>query len=73
MPTLLGRRYEINPFLIFLAIVFWGWMWGPVGAILAVPLLVTAQTVRGRADDGAGPRRLALKPQSVLRALRSAK
>jgi predicted PurR-regulated permease PerM len=45
MPTLLGRRYEINPFLIFLAIVFWGWMWGPVGAILAVPLLVTAQTV----------------------------
>lgn len=45
VPTLLGRRYEINPFLIFLAIVFWGWMWGPVGAILAVPLLVTAQTV----------------------------
>lgn len=45
LPTLLGRRHEVNPFLIFLAIVFWGWMWGPVGAILAVPLLVTAQTV----------------------------
>jgi len=45
IPMLLGRRYEINPFLIFLSIVFWGWMWGPVGAILAVPLLVTVQTL----------------------------
>ncbi|MCW2316199.1 Predicted PurR-regulated permease PerM [Rhodoblastus acidophilus] len=45
IPTLLGRRYEINPFVIFLSIVFWSWMWGPVGAILAVPLLLTAQTL----------------------------
>ena len=45
MPTLLGRRYEINPFLIFLSIVFWSWMWGPVGAILAVPLLLTAHAL----------------------------
>jgi predicted PurR-regulated permease PerM len=45
MPTLLGRRHEVNPFLIFLSIVFWSWMWGPVGAILAVPLLLTAQSL----------------------------
>lgn len=45
IPTLLGRRYEINPFLIFLSIVFWSWMWGPVGAVLAAPLLLTAQTL----------------------------
>jgi predicted PurR-regulated permease PerM len=45
MPMLLGRRHEVNPFLIFLSIVFWSWMWGPVGAILAVPLLLTAQTL----------------------------
>lgn len=45
IPTLLGRRHEINPFLIFLSIVFWSWMWGPVGAILASPLLLTVQTL----------------------------
>ncbi|MBB4198952.1 hypothetical protein CCR94_15670 [Rhodoblastus sphagnicola] len=47
IPTLLGRRYEVNPFLIFLSIVFWSWMWGPVGAILAAPLLLSAQTLLG--------------------------
>lgn len=45
IPTLLGRRHEINPFLIFVSIVFWSWMWGPVGAILASPLLLSAQTL----------------------------
>lgn len=45
IPTLLGRRHEINPFLIFISIVFWSWMWGPVGAILASPLLLSAQTL----------------------------
>ncbi|MDR3462108.1 MAG: AI-2E family transporter [Beijerinckiaceae bacterium] len=44
IPTMLGRRHEINPLLIFLSIVFWSWMWGPVGAILAVPILLSALT-----------------------------
>jgi predicted PurR-regulated permease PerM len=39
-PTLMGRRLEINPFAIFLAIAFCTWFWGPVGAFLAVPLLM---------------------------------
>ena len=47
IPTLLGRRHEINPFLVFLSIVFWSWMWGPVGAILAAPLLLMAQSLIG--------------------------
>jgi predicted PurR-regulated permease PerM len=47
IPTMLGRRHEINPFLIFLSIVFWSWMWGPVGAILATPMLVTMQSLIG--------------------------
>jgi predicted PurR-regulated permease PerM len=39
-PTLMGRRLEINPFAVFLAIAFCTWFWGPVGAFLAVPLLM---------------------------------
>ncbi|MBT9290772.1 AI-2E family transporter [Hyphomicrobiaceae bacterium 22] len=46
LPSILGRRFEINPFLVFVAIVFWSWMWGPMGAALAVPILLVAQTMR---------------------------
>jgi predicted PurR-regulated permease PerM len=45
IPALLGRRLEINPFVVFVAIVFWGWLWGPVGTMLAVPLLLIVETV----------------------------
>jgi predicted PurR-regulated permease PerM len=44
-PAILGRRLEINPFLIFLAIIFWTWMWGAVGAMLALPLSLIAMTI----------------------------
>jgi hypothetical protein len=37
-PTLLGHRLTINPFLVFLSIACWSWMWGPVGAFLGVPI-----------------------------------
>jgi predicted PurR-regulated permease PerM len=46
-PTLIGHRLMINPFLVFLSIAFWAWMWGPVGAFLAVPILLCAM-VAGR-------------------------
>lgn len=39
-PILLGRRLILNPVVIFLGLVFWGWMWGIFGMLLAVPLLV---------------------------------
>jgi len=39
-PTLMGRSLEINPFAVFLAIAFCTWFWGPIGAFLAVPLLM---------------------------------
>ena len=41
-PTLLGHRLTINPFLVFLSIACWSWMWGPVGAFLGVPILLCA-------------------------------
>ncbi|WP_438753712.1 AI-2E family transporter [Pararhizobium sp. O133] len=44
-PSILGHRLEINPFLIFIAIIFWTWMWGAVGAMLALPLSLIAMTI----------------------------
>lgn len=38
-PVLLGRRLILNPVVIFLGLVFWGWLWGIAGMLLAVPLL----------------------------------
>ncbi|HWB46233.1 MAG TPA: AI-2E family transporter [Hyphomicrobiaceae bacterium] len=48
-PTLLGKRLEMNPFAIFLAIAFCTWLWGPVGAFLAVPLLMALTVALGHA------------------------
>ncbi len=38
-PMLLARRFTLNPVLVILSLVFWFWMWGVLGAILAVPML----------------------------------
>jgi predicted PurR-regulated permease PerM len=40
-PTIMGHRLTMNPFLIFISIAFWLWMWGPIGAFLAVPIVMT--------------------------------
>ncbi len=46
-PQVVGRAVTLNPFLVFLAIGFWIWIWGPVGGFVAVPvLLIMAATVR---------------------------
>jgi predicted PurR-regulated permease PerM len=39
-PAIVGRRLTLNPLLVFLALAFWTWMWGPLGAFLAVPLSI---------------------------------
>lgn len=44
-PSIMGRRLEINPFIVFVAIIFWTWMWGAVGAMLALPLCLIAMTI----------------------------
>ncbi len=44
-PALVGRRLTINPLLILVSLSFWGWVWGPVGALLAVPILIIVKTV----------------------------
>jgi predicted PurR-regulated permease PerM len=42
-PQLLGRRLGLSPLVVFLSLVFWGWVWGPAGMILSVPLTVMAR------------------------------
>ena len=44
-PTLLGRRLTLNPVVIFVGLIFWGWLWGIPGALLAVPILATFKIV----------------------------
>jgi predicted PurR-regulated permease PerM len=46
-PSIVGRRLTLSPFLVFLALVFWTWLWGPIGAFLAVPLLIVSIVILG--------------------------
>jgi len=46
-PSLVGRRLTLSPFLVFLALAFWTWLWGPIGAFLAVPLVIVSFVVLG--------------------------
>ncbi|TMJ02453.1 MAG: AI-2E family transporter [Alphaproteobacteria bacterium] len=46
-PSIVGKRLTLSPFLVFLAVVFWTWLWGPIGAFLAVPLLIVSIVVLG--------------------------
>lgn len=39
-PMIVGRRLEINAVAVFIAVAFWGWLWGVAGALIAVPILV---------------------------------
>jgi predicted PurR-regulated permease PerM len=44
-PTIIGHRLTLNPLLVFLALAFWTWMWGPIGALLATPLSIIGLVV----------------------------
>jgi predicted PurR-regulated permease PerM len=46
-PSIVGRRLTMSPFLVFLALAFWTWLWGPIGAFLALPLLIISLVVLG--------------------------
>lgn len=47
-PMLLASRFTVNPVLIVLGVVFWYWLWGIVGAVLATPMLAILKIVCDR-------------------------
>jgi predicted PurR-regulated permease PerM len=50
-PMLLGRRFTLNPVVIFVFLIFWTWLWGVPGALLSVPILVSIKVVCDRAPS----------------------
>lgn len=50
-PTLMGKAANINPVAIFIGIIFWSWVWGVWGLILAVPMLMMIKAVCDRIEE----------------------
>ena len=44
-PYVMGRRLVLNPLVVFLAVMFWGWIWGIIGVLLAVPITMTLKII----------------------------
>ena len=50
-PALMGRAAQMNPVAIFVGLLFWSWVWGVMGTILAVPMLMALKAVCDRVED----------------------
>lgn len=57
-PALVGNRLRINSIAIILAIAFWGWLWGFVGVLVAVPLLIVISVIANHVEGLGGLREL---------------
>jgi len=44
-PKILGRRLQLNPLAVTISLLFWGWLWGAIGLVLAVPIMGAAKIV----------------------------
>ena len=44
-PIIVGRNLTLNPVMIFIGMLFWSWLWGIVGALIAVPMLMALKIV----------------------------
>ena len=50
-PLLLGRRFGLSILVVVLCVLFWGWLWGLIGIILAVPLTMILKVVLDNSDE----------------------
>lgn len=57
-PKVLGERLNLSPVVVLISLVFWGWLWGVVGALLSVPIASAIKIVCGNIEP--------LRPISIL-------
>jgi predicted PurR-regulated permease PerM len=50
-PMLIGRAAQMNPVAIFIGLMFWSWIWGLWGTVLAVPMLMMLKAVCDHVED----------------------
>ena len=50
-PRLLGRSLGLSPLVVFLSLLFWGWIWGPAGMLFSVPMTVIAKLILEGSED----------------------
>lgn len=50
-PMLVGRRFGISTLIVIVSVLFWGWLWGPLGMLLAVPLTMVLKVVLEASDE----------------------
>jgi len=50
-PTLMGRRFGLSVLVVIMSLVFWGWVWGPVGMLLSVPLTIIVKIMLENTTD----------------------
>jgi predicted PurR-regulated permease PerM len=50
-PLVLGRAARINTVAVFVSLIFWTWLWGTAGLVLAVPLLMILKAVASRVES----------------------
>lgn len=42
-PRVMGQRMNLSPLIVFISLLFWGWLWGPIGMLLSVPLTMVVR------------------------------
>jgi predicted PurR-regulated permease PerM len=50
-PRVMGKRLGLSSLVVFLSLVFWGWVWGPLGMFLSVPLTMVVKILLENSDD----------------------
>ena len=50
-PRVMGKRLGLSSLVVFLSLVFWGWVWGPLGMFLSVPLTMLVKILLESSDD----------------------